>query len=384
MKKTKKIFAIVLAVIMSISLLPEADASAASKKVRLNKAKAMVYVGKTVTLKLKNVKKQVKWSTSNKKVAIVTKKGKVKGKKAGKATITAKVGKKKYTCKITVKKRVTPKPMKDTVVKNKKDVRALKKIIKEQRKLGAEISEDINSNSYEWKQTKKNGEKRLVGIVWHAMNLKNEISFADLEKLTKLDCAVNNLKTLDISKNTELTNLYCQNNSLTTLDLSQNPKLKGIYCYNNRLATLDLSHNTELLFLRCYNNSLKTLDASKNPALVYLDCKGNELTDLNVSQNTKLETLVCSSNKLKTLDIRRAAKLKEIYCDDNELSDLDVSGNIEMDILICSWNRLTNLDVSRNTKLERLSCAYNNLIVLDLRNCPLVILDCDNINVIGH
>lgn len=44
-------------------------------------------------------------SSSNKKVAIVTKKGKVKGKKAGKVTITAKVGKKKYKCKVTVKKR---------------------------------------------------------------------------------------------------------------------------------------------------------------------------------------------------------------------------------------------------------------------------------------
>lgn len=66
--------------------------------------------GKTVTLKLKNNKKKIKWSSSNKKVATVTKKGKVKGKKVGKATITAKVGKKKYKCKINVKKKVVYKP----------------------------------------------------------------------------------------------------------------------------------------------------------------------------------------------------------------------------------------------------------------------------------
>jgi hypothetical protein len=54
-------------------------------------------------LKLKNNTKKIKWSTSNKKVATVTSKGKVKAKKAGKATITAKVGSKKYTCKVTVK-----------------------------------------------------------------------------------------------------------------------------------------------------------------------------------------------------------------------------------------------------------------------------------------
>ena len=110
MERTKKFLAVVLALVLSISLLPTTGVSAASKKVKLNKTKATIYVGKTVTLKLKNNKKKVKWSTSNKKVATVTKKGKVKGKKAGKATITAKVGKKKYKCKITVKKKATPKP----------------------------------------------------------------------------------------------------------------------------------------------------------------------------------------------------------------------------------------------------------------------------------
>ena len=95
MKQAKKILAVVLALVLSISLLPATGVSAASKKVKLNKTKATIYVGKTVTLKVKNTKKKVKWSTSNKKVATVTKKGKVKGKKAGKATITAKVGKKK-------------------------------------------------------------------------------------------------------------------------------------------------------------------------------------------------------------------------------------------------------------------------------------------------
>ena len=103
MKQVKKILAIMLTLVLSISMIPTINVSAA-KKVKLNKTKATIYVGKTVTLKLKNNKAKVKWSSSNKKVATVSKKGKVKGKKAGKATITAKVGKKKYKCKITVKK----------------------------------------------------------------------------------------------------------------------------------------------------------------------------------------------------------------------------------------------------------------------------------------
>lgn len=102
MKKTLRMFVIVMVVMLSMCIMPVTNASAA-KKVKLNKTKATIYVGKTVNLKLKNNKKKVKWSSSKKKVATVSKKGKVKGKKAGKTTITAKVGKKKYKCKVTVK-----------------------------------------------------------------------------------------------------------------------------------------------------------------------------------------------------------------------------------------------------------------------------------------
>ena len=75
----------------------------AASKVKLNKKKVTLYVGKTTTLKLKGTKQKIKWSSSNKTIATVSSKGKVKAKKAGTATITAKVGKKKYKCKVTVK-----------------------------------------------------------------------------------------------------------------------------------------------------------------------------------------------------------------------------------------------------------------------------------------
>lgn len=109
MRAAKKLLAMIFVIVLSISMIPTTNVNAA-KKVKLNKTKATIYVGKTVTLKLKNNKKKIKWTTSNKKIATVSKKGKVKGKKAGKVTITAKVGKKKYKCKITVKKKSTPKP----------------------------------------------------------------------------------------------------------------------------------------------------------------------------------------------------------------------------------------------------------------------------------
>ena len=87
-------------------MIPTMDVSAA-KKVKLSRTTVTIYVGKTVTLKLKNNKNKVRWSSSNRNIATVTKKGKVKGKKAGKTTITAKVGKKKYRCRVTIRKKFT-------------------------------------------------------------------------------------------------------------------------------------------------------------------------------------------------------------------------------------------------------------------------------------
>ena len=62
-------------------------------------------VGGRKTLSVKGVSlKKAKWRSSKKTVAAVNSKGVVIGKKAGKAKITAKVGKKSYVWNITVKK----------------------------------------------------------------------------------------------------------------------------------------------------------------------------------------------------------------------------------------------------------------------------------------
>ena len=98
---TKRLLAVISAVIlMTTMLIPAFQASAAS--VRLNKTKIVLVVGQTYNLKVSGTKKTPQWSSSNKKIVSVTKKGVVKGLKKGTATITAKIGKKKYKCKVTV------------------------------------------------------------------------------------------------------------------------------------------------------------------------------------------------------------------------------------------------------------------------------------------
>lgn len=91
--------------ILALGCLGISSSVSAEKNIKLNHAKYSLQVGKSVKLKITSGKKEtqkVKWKSSNQKVASVTQKGVVKGKKVGKATITANVNKKKVTCKITV------------------------------------------------------------------------------------------------------------------------------------------------------------------------------------------------------------------------------------------------------------------------------------------
>jgi hypothetical protein len=104
---------------VSLSVLPytnvltaQAAAKASTKQsaVKISKKTLTLEVGKTATLKVTGSKSKVTWTTSDKTVATVGKTGKVTAKKAGTATITATVNKKKYTCKVTVTEAVASNP----------------------------------------------------------------------------------------------------------------------------------------------------------------------------------------------------------------------------------------------------------------------------------
>ena len=109
MKKKSLIFntfAIASISVLTSALFLNSEPVQAKAKVAINRKKATIIQGKTLKLKIKGTKKKIKWITSNKKIAIVSKKGKVTAKRPGKATIKAKVGKITYKCRITVKKKV--------------------------------------------------------------------------------------------------------------------------------------------------------------------------------------------------------------------------------------------------------------------------------------
>ena len=86
-----------LTILLSVSMVQVYAAPSISAK------KVSVYVGKTKQLKVSGTSTSVKWTTSNSKIVTVSSKGLIKGKKAGKAIVTATTSGKQLKCAVTVK-----------------------------------------------------------------------------------------------------------------------------------------------------------------------------------------------------------------------------------------------------------------------------------------
>ena len=334
MKKVKKTLAVALTFAMTVVMVPQ-SALAAKKQVKLNKKSVSVAVGKTVKVKLKNNKKKVKWTVvSGKKNVALSKKGKtgvtIKGKRVGKAKVQAKIGKKKYVCTVTVTNKnkaqttvakktaapgnttgttagkntgstaakptatptptptptSTPTPTTNPTVTLSADAQALKKIIEEQKKAGATVSEDLqDKDQYSW------DDGTLIGITWNKVGLTGKLDLGSFASLKSVSFNNNAITELDVTKCTKLQKLLCNGNQLTKLDVTKCPELINLQCNKNQLSALDVTRCATLETLWCNRNQITSLDMSKSTELVNLYCDRNSLTELDLTNCTKLETV---------------------------------------------------------------------------------------------
>lgn len=200
-EKLKRLLLFIAAASLLMSMSATPMEALAAGKTALNKTKVTLAVGNAVKLKLKNAPadKAVTWSSNKKAVASVNKNGKVKAKKAGTATITAKVDNKRYTCKVTVKEF----SLSNTEGKNANHVDALKAVIQEQNAKGASLPANLDNERYTW-----DGSGSLTRLDWSDCGLKGDISLKGIVSLTYFDCRGNAVSNLDMSGCTRLWYLY--------------------------------------------------------------------------------------------------------------------------------------------------------------------------------
>ena len=414
-RKRNQLFVTALTAAMAVSLLSPAEPAAAAKKVKFNVKKLSLTVGKKKTLKIKNVKKKAKWSIKSGKDKIKLQKKKkasvvVAAKKAGSAKVQAKVGKKKYVCKVVVKaKTVKNGTSAGTKTTNKPaDAKnATKNPSNGQNNVATQPtnnpsngqnnattqptnnpSKDNPSKDNPANPTatpaadpdvpKKNEQdvKKLQALI-QTLNQKGADISANLDdesvyhwnkegRLTEIywgEKEIIGAEMADFNEFTALEILDINNNNISgTFYVGDLANLKELKCYGNKIDKLVLDTNKNLQELDCHNNQISNtirLNDSKNLERLY--CSNNKITELDVSGCDKLQDVDCSL--MSSLNVSDLPSLKSLNCSRNMLKDdnLILTGSIGLINLDCSLNGTNydfiNLNLAGFTKLESLNCS---------------------------
>lgn len=99
----KNLLSLLFVMLLAIGLCFVPDVDAGTTTLNITNSTYYVEVGKSFTIKLNGLKaNKIKWTSSNKAIATVSKKGVVKGIKKGTTTITGKYKKLKFKINVTV------------------------------------------------------------------------------------------------------------------------------------------------------------------------------------------------------------------------------------------------------------------------------------------
>ena len=416
-RKRNQLFVTALTAAMAVSLLSPVKPAAAAKKVKFNVKTLSLTVGKKKTLKIKNAKKKAKWSIKSGKDKIKLQKKKkasvvVAAKKAGSAKVQAKVGKKKYVCKVVVKaKTVKNGTSAGTKITNKPaDTKNATKNPSNGQNNAATQPTNNPSNGQNNAATqptnnpskdnpskdnptnptatpaadsdapKKNEQdvKKLQALI-RTLNQKGADISANLDdesvyhwnkegRLTEIywgEKEIIGAEMADFNEFTALEILDINNNNISgTFYVGDLANLKELKCYGNKIDKLVLDTNKNLQELDCHNNQISNtirLNDSKNLERLY--CSNNKITELDVSGCDKLQDVDCSNNLMSSLNVSDLPSLKSLNCSRNMLKDdnLILTGSIGLINLDCSLNGTNydfiNLNLAGFTKLESLNCS---------------------------
>lgn len=200
----------------------------------------------------------------------------------------------------------------------------------------AVVSQIIDTNGNGWLSDAEIAAVEVINLSYDRESFPYRISsLQGIEYFTSLQYLIvedQYLQELDVGKNTKLVELDVNSCLLRTLDLRSNTALQYLFCSRNSwLTSVDLSRNTQLLCLECRNDAgLQNLDLHSNTELRFLDCGFDSRTTrhaLDISCNTKLLELYCENRSMEELDISTCPELYALSCYGNAFTELDISAN---------------------------------------------------------
>ena len=201
------------------------------------------------------------------------------------------------------------------------------------------------------------------------MGFRSVIGVKIFSELEQLNCAENQLTSIDVSGCSKLRSMACHENQLTSINISGCSMLSTLHCAGNRLSSLNVSNHPALTVLMAWDNEFTSLNLSGCSSLTDLGCERNQLTSLNLSGCTGLTTLHCFENQLTSLNLSDCRALNDLGCWENQLTTLNLSGYLALSVLSCQNNQLTYLNVSGCSALTDLDCSNNQLTSIVASGC---------------
>lgn len=251
------------------------------------------------------------------------------------------------------------------------------------------------------------GETEYITMInCSGMNIEDLTGLEACSNLVTLNCANNNIKTIELPNLTNLKTVTCNGNPIEKLNFDncmalRYLNLQGVttnaldgssISINNytQANTFDISvkntpytsfsftnsqNLTSIVFLGEFvsvnlsgNSALKYIDLSTLEHLTTLDVQKCNLQELDVTNNLKLTSLVCSNNALTQLNITKNTELVTLYCNDNQLPRIGLTNNKMLEVFDISDNLLSTLNVRNNTALTYLNVNNNvNLTMVDVQ-----------------
>ena len=222
-----------------------------------------------------------------------------------------------------------------------------------------------------------------------------EIDLSRISNLGVLSMNHNELKSLDLTPNTNLKAIYLSDNEFTAatpliigkdkpnltilevsivkymdkaFNLSDYPAMMSFDAYHNEsLESIDPTGCPKLLRLSLDVTAIKSIDVSKNPELLILNVSDTGVKGLNLSKNTKLQQLFCTHEsgsyntdaKIEKLDLSNNPALVYLFCSNNKLTELNLTGCTELTKLYANNNYISSLDLSKNAALWTVKIQKN-------------------------
>ncbi|CAL2104301.1 conserved protein of unknown function precursor containing a type A C-terminal secretion signal [Tenacibaculum sp. 190130A14a] len=237
--------------------------------------------------------------------------------------------------------------------------------------------------------------KEVISLDVSNQNIGSLEGIAAFQKLEVLNCAQNDITSLDISQNLSLKELTTESNPITSLDLTANTNLLKVDLDDNELTSLDFRNGNNALIQTFsaranYNLLCITVDDSSLSSLALWtvdsgtsfneDCDWTYVPDDNFENY--LETHDANGNTVSVGDAssmgngianddyvttNRIADVEELDIDNLGITDLTgIEGFTALKKLDCQDNTMTSLNLSYNLALEELNCYRMGLQSIDI------------------